>query len=108
MCQIDWDRLTELRSDIGEEDFADVALLFVSELEEHLDRLSAAPATATAGDFHFLRGSASNLGFVALATACSMAELACNSGSRPDIASVVLSFRAALSELAPTMPELAA
>ena len=94
---IDWDRLYTLRSDIGDDDFADVAVLFVAEIAENLDRLSAEPAAATAGDFHFLRGSAANLGFVGLAEACQAAEAACQAGRRPDVDAVAVRFRDSLA-----------
>lgn len=105
MDSIDWDRLNELRDDIGEEDFADVALLFVAELQETLARLT--DETAQASDFHFLRGSASNLGFVALVAACSAAEAACNAGTCPDVASLRQAFTDAIAEVGPRVPELA-
>ena len=40
---IDWDRLNALRSDIGEEDFADVAFLFISEIGEKLCQPAGGP-----------------------------------------------------------------
>ncbi|MEJ6393086.1 Hpt domain-containing protein [Gymnodinialimonas sp. 2305UL16-5] len=108
MDVVDWDRLNELKSDIGEEDFADVAMLFVSELTEHLDRLTAAPDAASAEDFHFLRGSAANLGFLSLVKACSIAESACISGQPVDLVGVRTAFDAAMAEVSPKMPELSA
>lgn len=104
---IDWDRLTGLRDDIGEDDFADVAFLFVAEIDETLATLQNEPDTVTAAHFHFLRGSAANLGFVALADACSAAEAACNADETPDIPGVAAIFQASLAEVSPRMPELA-
>ena len=46
---ISWDRVADLRSEIGEDDFAEVVALFLSEVEETLTRLSTplpAPALA--------------------------------------------------------------
>lgn len=105
MTHVDWPRLNELREDIGEEDFADVALLFVAELQETLGSL--APDTARAADFHFLRGSAANLGFISLVKACTLAEAACNDGDTPDLVAVREAFAAALAEVALQVPELA-
>lgn len=105
MSHVDWSRLNELRADIGEEDFADVAMLFVAELQETLENLTAADATTA--DFHFLRGSAANLGFVTLVASCSAAEAACNSGTLPDVDAVRAAFSAALEEVGPKVPELA-
>ncbi len=104
MC-VDWDRLNELKSDIGEEDFADVAVLFVSELQDTLSAMEV--ATAVADDFHFLRGSAANLGFTALVAACSQAEAAAKAGQAPDVASVKAAFDQALAEISAKMPDLA-
>jgi len=104
---IDWDRLQGLRGDIGEEDFAEVALIFVAEITEHLDRLTAAPASATAGDFHLLRGSAANMGFAAMVAACQGAETACLGGRPPDIAAICDLFTASRAAVAPHIPGIA-
>ncbi|MEX3017422.1 Hpt domain-containing protein [Gymnodinialimonas hymeniacidonis] len=104
MC-VDWERLNELKDDIGEEDFADVATLFVSELQDTLSGMQV--ATAAAEDFHFLRGSAANLGFTALVAACSRAEAAAKAGEAPDVAAVKSAFNAALAEMSAKMPDLA-
>ncbi len=104
---IDWDRLREIRADIGEEDFDDVALLFVAEISEHVDRLTVAPATASAADFHFLRGSAANLGFRGLASACAAAEDACRDGGAPDLAGIQCIFRESLNLVVAEVPALA-
>lgn len=104
---IDWDRLEALRSDIGEEDFGLVAHLFVSEMEETLTRLASASGLPTAADFHFLRGSAANLGFVTLVDACAAAEIACKRGERPNLAQVQRAFAESIAEAVPRVPELA-
>lgn len=104
---IDWDRLHGLRADIGEKDFADVAFVFVTEITEHLDRLASDPGGAVAGDFHFLRGSAANMGFAAMVAACGRAEAACLAGMPPDIAAVIASFGASLAAVARDIPGIA-
>ena len=101
---IDWKRLHGLRADIGEEDFADIAMIFVGEITEHLDRLAQDPAAATAADFHFLRGSAANMGFVAMVDACRTAESACLAGEVADVAGVAHSFAASLAAVAADIP----
>lgn len=61
---IDWTRTEELRSDIGEEDFAEVAALFLSEVAETADGLSPDMAPDRLRDtLHGLKGSALNRGF---------------------------------------------
>lgn len=108
MTLVDWDRLEALREDIGEEDFADVACVFVSEIDAKLEALAASGTTVTADDFHFLKGSAANLGFVAMARACEAAEVACRNGTPPALDAVTLGFMQALDELRPRLPELGA
>lgn len=104
---IDWDRLHSLRTDIGEDDFADVACVFVAEITEHLDRLIATSDSAMAADFHFLRGSAANMGFAAMVEACHAAEAACLAATPPDIAAIADSFAASLASVAHAIPGLA-
>lgn len=105
MKMIDWNVLMSLRDDIGEEDFADVALVFVTEMEEKLADLGRDPARAGEEDFHFLRGSAANLGFSAMVSACEAAEEACNAGHRPNLEAVERAFRGALVEARPCLPD---
>jgi histidine phosphotransfer protein HptB len=53
---IDWDRLNELRSEIGDGDFAEVVELFLLEADEVIARISvSAGATALEADLHFLK-----------------------------------------------------
>jgi HPt (histidine-containing phosphotransfer) domain-containing protein len=106
-AMIDWTRLTALRHDIGEADFSTLAHLFVAEMGERLAELSAEPQRAKAEDFHFLRGSAANLGFVSMVTACHDAEAACRAGDTPDIAAVIGAFDGAMAAFAPVFPGLA-
>ena len=96
-----------LKSDIGEEEFDEVVILFVAEIGEKIESLLSNPADATADDFHFLKGSAANLGFVAMSAACDEAEEACRSGSSGNIAAVASAFDAALDEAKARLPVLA-
>ena len=72
---IDWDRVRELRSEVGEEDFAEVAELFLAEVDEVTDRLARVPDPARLkDDLHFIKGSAYNLGFEQLGALCAAGE----------------------------------
>ncbi|MHA6265520.1 Hpt domain-containing protein [uncultured Aliiroseovarius sp.] len=72
---IDWNRVTELKDEIGEDDFAIVAEMFLEEVEEVIDRLKANPKPALfEQDMHFLKSSALNLGFKALTALCAVGE----------------------------------
>jgi len=74
---IDWKRVTQLRNEIGEADFAEIVILFLDEVDEVIARLRTSPDPETlAADFHFLKGSALNLGFRNFAALCQEGETA--------------------------------
>jgi len=78
---IDWERVQELKDEIGDEDFAEVADMFMSEVEEVICRLQQAPDPASyEADLHFLKSSALNLGFAQLASLCQEGERRSASG----------------------------
>lgn len=105
---IDRVRLTELKDEIGEEDFGEVAEIFLEEMNETLSALCANPAAISAAAFHGLRGSASNLGFTAFATACSNAEIACRNGEDVDMAPLEALFQASVAAAGDELPAMAA
>lgn len=105
---IDQTRLTELKDEIGEEDFYEVAEIFLEEIGETLDDLSANPAAATAAAFHCLRGSASNLGFSGFSAACCDAEKRVVAGEVIEIAPLVALFQASVKAAADDLPAMAA
>lgn len=73
---IDWTRVSELRDEIGPEDFEEVAELFLLEVEDTLSRLSGAANDPAHMQelLHFLKGSALNLGFRAVSDLCNQGE----------------------------------
>ena len=72
---IDWERIRELRSEIGPEDFMEVAGMFLEEADEAVVRLAMPrDAKALEADLHFLKGAALNLGFSQLSTLCQDGE----------------------------------
>ena len=83
---IDWDRVSELRDEVGAEDFDEVVELFLGEVESELvDLLEPADAAALENRLHFLKGSALNLGFSAFADLCQSGETAAKSGATDGI-----------------------
>lgn len=72
---LNWDRIGELRDEIGEEDYSEIVELFFEEVETAIARLSH-PGTPPEreSDLHFLKGSALNLGFRKLGELCTTAE----------------------------------
>ncbi|MFZ5963630.1 Hpt domain-containing protein [Thalassococcus sp. BH17M4-6] len=78
---IDWTRVTELRDEIGAEDFQEVIDLFLEEVEGTLDTLtSLTNAAALEAAYHFLKGGALNLGFQAMAELCQSGEASAGLG----------------------------
>jgi HPt (histidine-containing phosphotransfer) domain-containing protein len=74
---IRWDRYEELRSEVGDDDLAEIVDLFLLELEDSVAAIMAAPMSGlTADAFHALKGSCLNIGFDALADLCAHAEQA--------------------------------
>ena len=83
---IDWEKVTELRSEIGEEDFAEVVELFLEEVDEAMGTLRAGlPQEKWECCLHFLKGSALNLGFEAFSTLCAQGEAAAANGLLDEI-----------------------
>ena len=78
---IDWDRVRELRGEIGAEDFGEVATMFLEEADEAVARLlPGLTAEAMEADLHYLKGAALNLGFVTLSALCQEGERKAASG----------------------------
>ena len=72
---IDWDRVANLRAEVGEDDFDEVVELFLEEVDAKIDELRNSPSQADmAADMHFLKGSALSLGFSAFSDLCQTGE----------------------------------
>lgn len=88
---IDWARVTQLRDEIGADDFDEVAELFLLEVEDTLSRLDAARDDVGQMQelLHFLKGAALNLGFGQVAGLCGAGESNVSDGRlRVDIAAL--------------------
>lgn len=98
---IDWARVSELREEIGEEDFAEVVDLFLEEVDSVIGTLSAG-MTDLEAQLHFLKGSALNLGFRVFSELCQQGETAAaeGQGASVDVARVCSVYAASRSEFA--------
>ncbi|MDV7141248.1 Hpt domain-containing protein [Tropicimonas sp. TH_r6] len=84
---IDWKRVSELRSEIGESDFDEVVELFLEEVEGLLSRLKKDPQPDLYHeDLHFLKGCSANLGFGSLAAMCLSGETIAAGGAPENVA----------------------
>ncbi len=102
---IDWARVEELRTEIGDEDFAEVAALFMAELDETVGSLAGLTDTDALRDgFHGLKGAALNLGFAAVADLSAKAESAPSAADLPCIAAAC---QTASAELLARFPQIA-
>jgi histidine phosphotransfer protein HptB len=72
MALTDWQRVDDLASEIGADAMVEVVTMFLEETDEVMARLST--TTPTTEDYHFLKGSALNLGLTDLATLCQLGE----------------------------------
>lgn len=98
---IDWDRVRELREEVGEEEFAEVVELFFEEIEESVARLPKVKGSEPlAHALHFLRSVSLNLGFVALAKRCEEGEALAECGETDaiDVPATVACYRASKAE----------
>jgi HPt (histidine-containing phosphotransfer) domain-containing protein len=86
VVMVDWSRISELKSEIGEDGFAEVVEIFLDEMEEVIVRLKTAPDPATYEvDLHFLKGGAWNLGFTRFGAACGDGEKNAAGGKAADV-----------------------
>ncbi len=106
-----WDRIAELRTELGEDDFAEIVTLFLEEVDEVIDRLRRHPDPERyAEDLHFLKGSALNLGFGAFGAECRNREAMLSQGkpAAVDLAPVIRIYEESRTALLERFPQAAA
>lgn len=94
---IDWARVGDLKSEIGEDDFLEVVDLFLEEADEVVAVLAGPPdLSQIESRLHFLKGSALNLGLIDLAALCQAGERSAATGNATsvDVPNVVSVYRA--------------
>jgi histidine phosphotransfer protein HptB len=99
---IDWARLKDLRSEIGEDDFLEVVEMFLEETDEVVAHLDGPPDLATVESrLHFLKGSALNLGLTDLAALCQRGEKSATLGNAAMVSlqEVTASYKSSKAQL---------
>ena len=99
---IDWERVQELRSEIGPDSFMEVVEMFLEEADGVVGRLAhGVPETELEAELHFLKGSALNLGLDQLADLCQAGERATARGDAGsvDTVAVIQAYSASRSAL---------
>ena len=71
---IDWTRISELKSEVGEDDFAEVVEMFIEEVGEALEVLRAGDRQSAPEKLHFVKGSSLNIGLSKVSQLCELAE----------------------------------
>ena len=105
---IDWKRVSELREEVGAEDFDEVVELFLLEVDEEIGQLTTQIAPQTLAEkLHFLKGSALSLGFAEFSQRCAAAEqeMAQTADTSVDIDGIKGSFSASRSQFIDELPE---
>ena len=78
---INWDRVAELREEVGVDDFAEIIELFLEEADAIIELLRDGQGLSDIeAHLHFLKGSALNLGFAQFADLCQAGETAAAQG----------------------------
>lgn len=104
---IDWTRVTDLRLEIGAEDFCDIVDIFLDEVEQTLGRLPGAPPDQLGPLLHFLKGSALNLGFRDFARLCQEGEamMAGRAPGTPDLGRILSCYEASKQSFLGTLAD---
>lgn len=104
---IDWAQVKTLRDDLGHEAFGEVVDLFFVENDPVVQRLDhhTAPHQMQA-DFHFLKGTATYLGFDDFAQLCTRCEERALAGSlsAKDIGQAVACYAGSKAEFSAKLP----
>ena len=78
---INWDRVAELREEVGVDDFAEIIELFLEEVDAIIELPRDGQGLSDLeAHLHFLKGSALNLGFAQFADLCQAGETAAAQG----------------------------
>ena len=108
---IDWDRVNELRDEVGADEFEEVVEIFLEELSEGMERLRAGlPPGSYESELHFLKGGALNLGFAGLAEVCGAGEKMAREGDADavDLSAVLKAYEESLRAFAEMRKDMAA
>ena len=108
---IDWNRVTELREEVGEEDFQDVVDMFLDEVSEELETLTSIQGAQEFEEkLHFLKGAALNLGLSAFADLCKTGEEMARAGHTDGIepAQIITCYQRSIDEFSRIINDTAA
>ncbi|KGJ11421.1 Hpt domain-containing protein [Paracoccus versutus] len=98
---LDWNRINELRGEVGDDEFQLILELFLDEVEGVIMRLSRRDVLQLETDLHFLKGCAWNLGFTDFGNLCDAGERKAAGGraAEVDVESLLASYSASKQAL---------
>jgi len=105
---MNWQRLVELRAEVGAEALSEVLEVFLAETDEVVDRLRDGVAPGRLEEeLHFLKGAALNIGFDELAELCRRGEVAARDGlsGQIDTAAVCATYDVSRADLLKGAPD---
>ena len=83
---IDWSRVSELRGEVGPDDFHEIVEIFLEEMAAELTTLSpTSDDMSVVAVLHSIKGAALSLGFAQIADLCQMGEQAAAAGEKVDL-----------------------
>lgn len=106
---IDWNRVRDLRDEIGTDEFADVVSLFLDEVEAEISVLRGEGlADRLEARLHFLKGGALNLGFDDFAALCQTGEQMASQGyeNEVDITEIIENYDKSRATFMASLPQL--
>jgi len=103
---IDWNRVGELRDEIGTEDFAEIAIVFLDETDTGIAALPGVPQSGLSQHLHALKGSALNLGFADFARLCQAGEAAAGRGAAVDRDTIAAAYAESKARFLAALPQL--
>lgn len=89
---IDWDRIQELKEEVGEEELAEVLPIFFEEVSETISALPESDTDTLRKNLHFLKGSAANIGMAELSRVCAKLEGTIATSTKLDLAHISAVF----------------
>ena len=108
---IDWDRVSQLQEEVGEDDFQEVVDMFLDEVNGEIDSITREQSSQELeAKLHFLKGAALNLGLKAFADLCRVGEDLARDGKKAEVdkAAIVTCYRASMEEFSTVLGSSAA
>lgn len=108
---IDWERVAQLQEEVGEDDFQEVADMFLDEMGDEVEALSSnMNVQEMEAKLHFLKGAALNLGLSGFAELCRAGEEMARAGQLAgiDAGAIITCYHASIEEFSSILSDSAA